>query len=459
MNDRRVGEGAGTLDGDEWSAPSTYTTVYDYDEAGALTDWGDNAVASDKDKALYTYDSEGQRLRTVLTEDWEDSTPANRTITTTDYLYDGLKLVSQTITKTDGAGTPINSWQLFWFYDASGRPYAGIDRKLSTTAGSTHSFYLVTDDRGDVVELLEADHIAFGSYRYDAYGRPTETTARETSTTAMHYSWMEPITSERNPLRYAGYVYDTHSGLYYLQRRYYDAITRQFLSRDPLKSDGNESPYQYCGGNPVSGTDPWGLRMIIAESGGGKGGKETVSLKHLYMLYELRALEAAYGAGAGRLAESGTIQGRPWEVRQPSVARRRRQGLGQLRGRGGQLRPICGVGHVDVRPPQPSGGAVLPLLQPASDLPALPRTGSRCVLLDRQPCSGAGGGCAGWIGCCGSERRRRCYTRGRSKAAQAPVLLHQRCYCREGGGVATGFARAYPVLDARRRDAPNASAN
>jgi len=113
---------------------------------------------------------------------------------------------------------------------------------------------------------LEADHIAFGAYRYDVYGRPTETTARTTSTTAMDDSWMAPITEDRSLLRYAGYVYDAHSELYYLQRRYYDAILRQFLSRDPLKSDGPESPYQYCRGNPVAGTDPWGL--YVTASGG-----------------------------------------------------------------------------------------------------------------------------------------------------------------------------------------------
>jgi len=77
---------------------------------------------------------------------------------------------------------------------------------------------------------------------------------------------MAPITEDRSLLRYAGYAYDAHSGLYYLQRRYYDAILRQFLSRDPLKSDGAESPYQYCRGNPVAGTDPWGL--YVTASGG-----------------------------------------------------------------------------------------------------------------------------------------------------------------------------------------------
>jgi RHS repeat-associated protein len=265
-NDRRIAEGPGVLSGDTWSAPEygDCTVFYGYDEAGALTHWEDNAVASDKDKADYTYDAEGQRTRTTLIEDYGD-TAANQTWTTTDYLYDGLALVSETITKTVGEG-PTNVWQLFYFYDAAGRPWAAVDRKLSAVAGSTHSFYLVTDDRGDVVELLEADHIAFGAYRYDVYGRPTETTWRTTDTTAMDDSWMEPITADRSLLRYAGYSYDAHSELYYLQRRYYDAILRQFLSRDPLKSDGTESPYQYCRGNPVAGVDPWGL--YVTASGG-----------------------------------------------------------------------------------------------------------------------------------------------------------------------------------------------
>jgi RHS repeat-associated protein len=263
-NDRRTGEGVGTLADDEWSAPTSYPVSYAYDKAGALTSWTDDTVASAKNKAEYVYDSEGQRIRSVLTEDYADATLANRTVTTTDYLYDDLKLVSATITKEDGNGAPLGAWQIFWFSDASGTPYAGIDRKLSAANGSTHSFYLVTNDHGDVLELLEADHIAFGSYRYDVYGRPIETTWRTTDTYAMTTGWMEPITSDRNIIRYAGYAYDTYSQLYYLQRRYYDAVLRQFLSRDPLKSDGVESPYQYCGGNPVASADPEGLYVTAS---------------------------------------------------------------------------------------------------------------------------------------------------------------------------------------------------
>jgi len=65
--------------------------------------------------------------------------------------------------------------------------------------------------------------------------------------------------AQRNLLRYAGYAYDDYSGMYYLQRRYYDTVTRSFISRDPGRADGLESPYQYCGGRPVSMVDPTGL--------------------------------------------------------------------------------------------------------------------------------------------------------------------------------------------------------
>ncbi|MBE0418332.1 MAG: RHS repeat-associated core domain-containing protein, partial [Coriobacteriia bacterium] len=64
------------------------------------------------------------------------------------------------------------------------------------------------------------------------------------------------------PLRYAGYCYDGGTGLYYLSARYYDPATYQFLSKDPAKDDGEESAYQYCGGDPVGKVDPTGLRDL-----------------------------------------------------------------------------------------------------------------------------------------------------------------------------------------------------
>ena len=45
---------------------------------------------------------------------------------------------------------------------------------------------------------------------------------------------------------------------YYLQARYYDPTTAQFLSLDPAV-DSTLSPYAYVAGNPLNATDPSGL--------------------------------------------------------------------------------------------------------------------------------------------------------------------------------------------------------
>jgi RHS repeat-associated protein len=65
-------------------------------------------------------------------------------------------------------------------------------------------------------------------------------------------------------LRYASYCYDPESGLYYLSARSYDPQTRQFLSKDDAKADGEESEYQYCGGNPAR-VDPSGDHEVTIE--------------------------------------------------------------------------------------------------------------------------------------------------------------------------------------------------
>jgi RHS repeat-associated protein len=59
-------------------------------------------------------------------------------------------------------------------------------------------------------------------------------------------------------LRYAGYAFDAESGMYYCSARHYDPETMQFISKDPAKDDGEESAYQYCGGDPVEKTDSTG---------------------------------------------------------------------------------------------------------------------------------------------------------------------------------------------------------
>ena len=57
---------------------------------------------------------------------------------------------------------------------------------------------------------------------------------------------------------HASYVYDQESGLYYCSARYYDPASRQWTTADSAKADGEQSAYQYCGGDPVEMVDPTG---------------------------------------------------------------------------------------------------------------------------------------------------------------------------------------------------------
>ena len=65
-----------------------------------------------------------------------------------------------------------------------------------------------------------------------------------------------------NPFRYRGYYYDTETGFYYLQSRYYDPNTCRFINADGYVSTGQGltgyNMFAYCGNNPVMGYDPTG---------------------------------------------------------------------------------------------------------------------------------------------------------------------------------------------------------
>ncbi len=133
---------------------------------------------------------------------------------------------------------------------------------------------MITNGRGDVVELLDANGNAFAAYHYDAWGLPQGSgNGITTTSTNLITSTLASQIASRQVLRYADYVYDSESALYYCSARYYDPATRQWTTADSAKADGEESAYQYCGGDPVDHTDPtgegWHYRPIRVSGWGG----------------------------------------------------------------------------------------------------------------------------------------------------------------------------------------------
>ncbi|HOD01859.1 MAG: tRNA nuclease WapA precursor [Firmicutes bacterium ADurb.Bin300] len=71
-----------------------------------------------------------------------------------------------------------------------------------------------------------------------------------------------------NPFRYRGYYYDTETGSYYLQSRYYDPGVKRFFNADSQLNPGTgltgTNMFAYANNNPVMYSDPDGHFILLA---------------------------------------------------------------------------------------------------------------------------------------------------------------------------------------------------
>jgi RHS repeat-associated protein len=59
---------------------------------------------------------------------------------------------------------------------------------------------------------------------------------------------------------YAGYRYDSETGLYYVNARYYNPNLGRFLQTDPIGLSGGTNLYAYAGNDPINLFDPTGMQ-------------------------------------------------------------------------------------------------------------------------------------------------------------------------------------------------------
>ena len=194
---------------------------------------------------------EGEPVEADEPEESEnDTTPAEteRTISgvlastetvTHEYLTQSGKVVRETIT------TSMDTTTLDFFYDESGRPFAFN----YTPEGSTpNTYYYILNLQGDVVQIIDANGVMQAEYIYSPWGEVISA---------------EGDLAEINPLRYRGYYYDSETGFYYLQSRYYDPENHRFINADCYASTGQgfigTNAFSYCGNAPSSRTDGYGF--------------------------------------------------------------------------------------------------------------------------------------------------------------------------------------------------------
>ena len=101
-------------------------------------------------------------------------------------------------------------------------------------------------------------------YAYDPFGQVLSVT--NASGTAI--SPTAANVANYNPFRYRGYYYDTESGFYYLQSRYYDPKICRFINADSCITTGQGflgfNMFAYCLNNPIKYTDNGGEFGLLA---------------------------------------------------------------------------------------------------------------------------------------------------------------------------------------------------
>ena len=160
-------------------------TLVKWQTAKSITD-GDNEYS-------YTYDENG--IRTSKTVNG---------VTTYYNTSDGVIL-----SQTDGTNI------MYFQYDTNGTP-------LGFIYNGTQYLYM-TNQMGDVISITDAQGNELAEYEYDEWGKLILTRADTQSNESI---------ANINPIRYRGYYYDTETGYYYLQSRYYDLSICKFINAD-----------------------------------------------------------------------------------------------------------------------------------------------------------------------------------------------------------------------------------
>ena len=152
-------------------------------------------VTKGSDTIAYTYGASGLRI----------SKTVNGVVHK--YIYDGDMLISEQFGDT----------LLIYVYDEAGSPIGFKYRTTGYAIGAFDNYVFGKNLQGDIVAIYNTRGTSVATYKYDAWGNVISATGTMASV---------------NPFRYRGYYYDTETGFYYLQSRYYDPEIGRFINAD-----------------------------------------------------------------------------------------------------------------------------------------------------------------------------------------------------------------------------------
>ena len=196
-----------------------------------------NYALSPTKNVSYTYNADGIRTSKTVVD--------GSTTTRHEYTLSGSQIVKETVFTGS-----TESYTLVYLYDEYGSPIGFRYRTPSYSAGVFDGYFFEKNIQGDIVGIWNQNGTKVVTYTYDAWGNVTVSGTGATGIGA------------KNPFRYRGYYFDTETGLYYLQTRYYNPSWGRFISADKYLNANADilgfNMFAYCGNEPVNQADPSG---------------------------------------------------------------------------------------------------------------------------------------------------------------------------------------------------------
>ncbi|MBM7872297.1 RHS repeat-associated protein, partial [Clostridium pascui] len=129
-------------------------------------------------------------------------------------------------------------------------------------------YYYIRNLQGDIIGLFDKNGTQVVSYTYDTWGKHDgKAELKDENGTVIQQGDIKGTLAStvgvKNPYRYRAYRFDTETGLYYLNSRYYNPEMGRFINADGLIGSPGEllsyNMFAYCSNNPVNMEDPSGL--------------------------------------------------------------------------------------------------------------------------------------------------------------------------------------------------------
>ncbi len=230
---------------DELAADGTWT--YSYDAAGQMT----QRISSTNMKWVYTWDNQGHLLTAVKTD------ANNNVLVNASYTYDVYGLRIKSSISTNGGAAVVTKFlyvgpNLFATFGGTG----GNTLQSRYMVGNLQDQWLARADVSGAVNWFLADHL--GSVR-DIYNN-AGTKLYHADYDAFGNIKTEQFPGARPLVGFCGYQWDASLGLFYINARWYNPITLQWMTKDPKGfAAGDNDLRRYVGNSPTNATDPSGL--------------------------------------------------------------------------------------------------------------------------------------------------------------------------------------------------------